>query len=355
MLGKIKLAGIAIKAFALANGPIALFAGGLIVGALALIEVAKAAPDVEAEVAPHEEAIEQLNSELADPNVPEEDKEDDRAAKRKEGKAVAGCFLRGYRKAIILAICAFVLLVCGFLWQSKRLAIAAATAASQAATIKIIDDNIRKTYGDKAVFAMHDPNWDPAILERGSESEGGNGALANYSDPYRNYKVNDSIKNAVDHDNNIYLYNKFTIDSAYYDRAESSNWTTEFIRIINIINEEVAKANMYLSGKMMKPILSRSEFLCENLGFIFAGYGEYMDEIDEGLRMGWGKGDIIDVGISDIVADIGRHTNDKNYLDRLADEYRDGIPLKLNCTLNPRENFLVQTYEAWSNPRRKLA
>lgn len=355
MLGKIKLAGLAIKAFALANGPIALFAGGLIVGALAIIEVAKAAPAVEEEVAPHEEAISQINDDIKDPELSEEDREFEIAEKKKEGKAIAGCFLRGYRKAIILAICAFVLLVCGFLWESKRLAIAAATAASQAATIKLIDENIRKTYGDKAVFAMHDPNWDPKILEREPDAEGGNGALANYSDPYRNYNVNNSLNKAVDHDNNIYLYNKFTIDSEYYDRASSANWTTEFIRIINIVNEEVAKANMYLSGKMMKPILSRSEFLCENLGFIFAGYGEYMDEIDEGLRMGWGKGDIIDVGISDIVADIGRHTNDKNYLDRLADEYRDGIPLKLNCTLNPRENFLVQSYEAWSNPRRKLA
>lgn len=340
MLGKIKLAGLAIKAFALANGPIALFAGGLIVGALALMEVAKSAPVVEAEVAPHEDAIEQINDDLKDPEISEEDKETIRDEKKKEGKAIAGCFLRGYWKAILLAIIAATLLLCGFLWQSKRLAIAAATAASQAATLKLVDDNIRKTYGDKAVFAMHDPNWDPKILERGSEAEGGNATLANYSDPYRNYNVNKAITNAIDHDNNIYIYNKYTIDSEYYDRASSRDYVTEFLNQIFMINREVATTNMKLSGKMDSPLISRTEFLCAHLGFIFAGCGNYIEEVDEGLRMGWGQGDIIDVGISDIVAEIGKHNNDQAYLRRLADEYRDGIPLKLNCTLNPRNRLL---------------
>lgn len=335
MIGKLKMIAAAAKVFAIAHAPAALFIGGLVVGAIAIYEVAKSAPEVAEKIEQHEDNLEQLNADIKSEETTEEQKENARVEKKKEVKAVAGCFLKGYWKAIVLSVIAACLLACGFLWQSRRFAIAAATAASQAATLKLVDSNIRKTYGDKAVFAMHDPNWDPGTLKREDKETPG---LEGYDDPYRSYNVTKAVGSPINTTDDMYIYNKYTIDPEYY--SSSSNNTTAFINNVIKIMETVANANRYINYEMRSPVLSRTTFLCDYLGFIFAGNGTCSDDIDIGMTTGWGKGEIIDVGITDIYKQVSQNMGNPYVLDELAEEYRDGIPLKLNCSLNARDNAI---------------
>lgn len=314
MLGTIKAGLVAAKAFAIANAPLGLFVGGLVVGVAAIVTVAKAATESHKDMEEHVENLEQIADEMKDETLSEEDKDSVREDKKKEVKATVATFFRHYWKALILITISGGLLIGGFLWQSKRFAVAAATATAQAALIKTMETNIQKTYGDKAVIAMQDPNWDPSMLAK-ETIDGTAKTLESYNDPYRNYKINNS-----DLSRSLYLINKYTMDPHIFRVA--SDVRTQEINAHEVVNTLMRYQSILNDSHKIHSFTSELRLL-EDLGFISPAQDRY--DIDVLSNRGWYRDDYIDFGIGDIIKEMG--VLDAAEFDK---KYRDGIPIKLN-------------------------
>lgn len=326
MLGTIKAGLVAAKAFAIANAPLGLFVGGLVVGVAAIVTVAKAATESHKDMEEHVENLEQIADEMKDETLSEEDKETVREDKKKEVKATVATFFRHYWKALILITISGGLLIGGFLWQSKRFAVAAATATAQAALIKTMETNIQKTYGDKAVIAMQDPNWDPSMLAK-ETADGTAKALEGYNDPYRNYKVDNS-----DLSRSLYLINKYTMRPDVF-RVKSNGLSRDMDAF------EMANTLFRYQAEFNEMLRESHDFISENALMSKMGYFLAPRTSEEEIRLltyGWRPGEIIDFGIGDIIAELGKHCDDPYYLESLNEKYKDGIPIKLNSTYSAK-------------------
>ena len=338
MLTTIKAGLVAAKAFAIANAPLGLFIGGLVVGVAAIVSVAKSATAANADMEKHADALEQIADELKNESISEEDKEEVRIEKKKEVKATVADFFHYYWKSLLLITISGGLLVGGFLWQSKRFAVAAATAATQAALIKTMETNIQKTYGDKAVIAMQDPNWDPSILRKKENSDPEAKGLEGYDDPYRDYKITNS-----DLTRSLYLINRHTMDPTKFRVACTAPYSSDF-SVQDIVDTLICyqaefNKKLHASGGFMS-----EQTLMNDLGYLIPIKNKA--EWKRTAIKGWFPEDRIDFGLNDIIRELGNC--DPAYMNELNAKYREGVPIKLNSSYGD-ERFEV--YNPYVNRR----
>lgn len=333
-------AGISVaKAVAVANAPLGLFVGGLVVGVVAIVAVAKAAVASKDEITEAIDELEQVNDELKhSENLAPEDIAELKVEKKRSFRKVIRVFIKYFGKPIIFLTISGGLLVGGFIWQSRRFAIAAATAAAQATLIKTMETNIAKTYGDKAVIAMQDPNWDPTILQRSDNEET---TLKGYADPYRNYSIGNG-----DPSRSLYLVNKFTMDPNKFRVPCVSPYSSD----INV--QDIVGRLLQIQGQANE-VHKECEFYTEKELLQFIGFGlvgNYtLDTMKRLQNNGWGQADYIDFGIGDLVSELSKNCDDPTYMYYLNDKYRDGVPIKLNS------HYINDTYSTYDLSRRAFA
>lgn len=317
-------AGIAVaKAVAVANAPLGLFVGGIVVGVAAVIAVAKAAVDSKTEMEQELDKMEQISDELRDPEITDEtDIKELKIEKKEAVKSTAKTFFRYYWKGLLLLTISGGLLAGGFFWQSRRFAVAAATATTQAALIKTMERNIQRTYGDKALNAMQDPDWDPNILKKEEASDTSTTATKGYDDPYRDYKIDKS-----DPSRSLYLINKYTIDPSVFPVECSAPYNRD-IQPIEIVNALI-RLQAILNGSLPKHTFYSETNLLDAIGYV----GFKSTTLDS-LTRGWGPKDYIDFGLGDIFKELSQNCGDDTFMDNFNEKYKDGIPIRLNSSYN---------------------
>lgn len=312
VLATLKGAGLAAKAFTIANGPTILFVGGLVVGAIAIASaihdaVTKSTDDLEDAI----DDIHSANELLKNPGE-ETDISEVKHAKKASVARFLKTLLRLYGKTLALAIVSALLLAGGFYWQSKRFAIASAAAASTAAVLSTVDSNVKSLFGEEGVRAMHDPNFDPEAFKAKAAANGKAEALEGINDEFKEYRPS-GVKVPGDW---IFTYRQETADDGFW----SDNTIDNVLRVVNV----QATANQMLST-YIRSFVSVNEVL-EMLGL------KNMYGTTAGQMFGWGIGDYVDLGIDDILAKFQCDIDGKvkgRYLGDIWRSYTDGIVLHM--------------------------
>lgn len=315
-------AGIAVaKAVAVANAPLGLFVGGIVVGVAAVITVAKAAVESKSEMEQELDKMEQISDDLRNPEIKDEtDIKELKTEKKEAVKSTVKTFFRHYWKGLLLLTISGGLLAGGFFWQSKRFAVAAATATTQAALIKTMERNIQRTYGDTALNAMQDPNWDPNILKKEESTDTSATAPKGYDDPYRDYKIDKS-----DPSRSLYLINKYTIDPSVFPVECASPYSRD-VQPIEILNA-LMRLQAILNGSLAKHSFYSETNLLDAIGYV----GQRTTTMDS-ISRGWGSKDYIDFGLGDIYKELSQNCDVPETMDEFNDKYFEGIPIRLNSS-----------------------
>ena len=304
----IKSAGLAAKGFAIANGPAILFVGGLVVGGIAIVHAIKDA------VTKDNSVIEKTIDDMHDANegiknAPDVEKPKYRKRKRAAIKSFLKCAIKLYGKTLALALVAAALMAGGFYWQSKRFAIASASAAASAAVINTIDNNIRDLFGEDGVVALHDPNFDAAKFKEKAEIDGATEALEKINKKFEEYKPS-AITVPGDW--------TFKFDSS----AEGTFWKGN--EVIQNLHTLVSAQNM-----LNQKLNVTHDLACVTVNDALAECGmRGVYASSAGSNYGWRTGDFVDFGLTKILSDLSMiydrvDAGLSNY--EILDKYRDGI------------------------------
>lgn len=328
MFEKIKIGAAAVKAFSLAHAPVALFVGGIILVGAAIVETIKTSTDADkiAEIEHAVEELEEVNSALTVEDITPEERKRCKKLKKTATARVAKSAGKAYFKPIILIMTAIIFLICGFWWQSQRLAAAAAAATASATALNTVNRNIRTFYGedgDAAVRAFNDPNFDPSKVKKTIIDDLGN---TKEVDAWRSYKPG-----------------KISI-------PDVNSWRFEFAR--ENVNPECWYDDII---DRLEFIQMRQSFLNEKLKYCPKNGGitvnEALDELGLGCLKtkaghvsGWKKGDVIDFGINDILSDYLFATTARSVQDIEEDiDYNGG---SITLIFNPRGYILDDMFTA---------
>lgn len=304
----IKSAGLAAKGFAIANGPAILFVGGLVVGGIAIAHAIKDA------ITKDNTVIEKTIDDMHDANenlkkAPDVEKLKYRKRKRAAIKSFLKCAIKLYGKTLALALVAAALMAGGFYWQSKRFAIASASAAASAAVINTIDNNIRDLFGEDGVIALHDPNFDAQKFKEKASIDGTPEAIEKVAKEFEKHKPS-AITVPGDW--------TYRFDSS----AEGTFWKGN--EIIQNLHTLVSAQNMLNSRLNVTHDLA-----CVTINDALNECGmRGMYASAAGSNYGWRTGDFVDFGLSKILSDLSMiydrvDSGITNY--DILDKYRDGI------------------------------
>ena len=325
MIDKIKSAFAIAKAWTKAHAPELIFVAGLGLGVATVVEATKAGAENGQKMAAHLDKLEEINATLKEKK--DNGTKDEIKALQSEKRAEMGATFRdgakGFAKPVILGTTAGAMLLGSFFWQSKRYRLAAAAAASTSAILNMVDSNIGKTYGQAAVRAMHDPNWDPSKIHERKEEVDPETGETKVIDAWRSYENVTPSKIHMPGEW-VYQYNAQTVD-----------WNFYYEEVINQLLFLQSRQNM-LNRRLSTDPGCRGIFVNEVLGEI--GLSE--DKTPAGQIAGWVKGDYINFGLDDYfakLADVGR---DGDIVTDLNDYLRDGFEI----TLNPRGAILDLMY-----------
>ena len=320
ILATLKGAGLATKAFAIANGPTILFAGGLVVGAIAIGSaihdaVTKSTDDLEDAV----DDIHAANELLKNPGK-ETDISEVKAAKRSSVGRFLKTLFKLYGKTLALAIISALLLAGGFYWQSKRFAIASAAAASTAAVLSTVDNNIKNLFGEEGVRAMHDPNFDPEAFKAKAAANGKAEAIEAVNDEFKQY-VPSGIKVPGDW---IFEFSPSTAKQNYWKDTARDNALT-IVGAQGQLNRLKASHDFY--------------YVTVNMALKWLGLNDEYDS-PSGDLFGWGLDDYIDFGVDELLANLERCSMIDDYNANLfSSKYNDKIFLRFNNVRYLTENI----------------
>lgn len=244
--------------------------------------------------------------------------------RRKEGRAMAGSFLKTFRRPIIAGAVGVGLIGTGYLWLSKRFGATAAALASTAATLATVETNIARTWGEDAVICLRDPNWDPEILKKSREpSEGEAAPIEGYYDPFREYAAKQAHSNPMlDNDANIVHFNADTVEPGYRYPKLSSN--------LHLIRAAVDKAQSDLDYRDNCWFISRREMM-DRLHLTSQAAHTDKRRIMQDAVDGWTKGQKIDVNINGLYQEYSKNLDNSAWIDELDRRHED-IVLKFNAS-----------------------
>ena len=325
MINKIKAAFAIAKAWTKAHAPELIFVAGIGLGVATVVEATKAGAENGQKMSNHLDKLEKVNSKLKD--AKNNGTKDEIKALQSEKRAEMGATFRdgakGFAKPIALGAASGAALIGSFFWQSKRYKIAAAAAASTSAILNLVDSNIGKTYGQAAVRAMHDPNWDPAKIREKKEEVDPETGETKVIDAWRSYENVTPSKIHMPGEW-IYEYNAQTVD-----------WNFYYEEVINQLLFLQSRQNM-LNRRLSTDPSCRGIFVNKVLEEI--GLSE--EQTPAGQVAGWVKGDYISFGLDDYFAKLGDIGRDGDIVTDINDYLRDGFEIRLN----PRGEILDLMY-----------
>jgi hypothetical protein len=298
-----KAGAIAAKAFAIANGPTILFVGGIIVGGVAIAHaISDAVKKDTSELEAAADDIRTANELLKNP-----DETTDISELRHAKKSSVARFLKLigklYGKTLLLALISAGLLASGFYWQSRRFAIAASAAASSAAVISTIDNNIRSVFGESGVTAMHDPNFDAEAFKAKASANGSTEALEKVNEEFKDYRPS-GIKVPGDW---IFTFREETVRPNFWKNTVRDNALT-LVNVQNQLNNLLAKYE--------------TPFVTVNMALQWLGLDEEY-AFPAGNSFGWAKGDFVDFGLAEILARLQIISDDRDVGSSRSDIWRD--------------------------------
>lgn len=307
VLATLKGAGLAAKAFTIANGPTILFVGGLVVGALAIASaihdaVTKSTDDLE-------DAIDDIHS--ANELLKNPGEETDISEVKHAKKASVARFLKTaiklYGKTLALAIVSALLLAGGFYWQSKRFAIASAAAASTAAVLSTVDSNVKSLFGEEGVRAMHDPNFDAEAFKAKAAANGKAEALEDINAEFKDNKPS-GLKVPGDW---IFTFREETTKPGFWKDSYKDD-------LLTLIQSQ---------AQLNRLLISRGKnYITVNEALAYLGLDETYS-IPSGNNFGWGYGDYVDFGIDEDVTCLQLINDARDTVDAWRTYGKDGFTL----------------------------
>ena len=319
------------KGFAILHAPAALVAIGAGLVVWAIVETAKAASQPNDELEQAVGDLEEANENLKKEELTVDEVKAFRKDKRVALKTIIKEFIRQFKKPVMLATLGLSAMVGGYLWVAKRFAAAAAEAASTAATLGVLDRNMRRTFGDGLTNAMYSEDFNPDDFDKQiadsrvdplKDKDGGAvGSLNAEGNQYAS-KV---IGSEDSPDLNLYHWNKHTV--------EAEHWYENFGSRIAHLKWLVADLQNSLDNKPEVTLLTREQLL-KGIGLLGATWhnsdtvGEKHAR-DDGLRAVC-KGDKIDFGLDEMFKEYTSHLDDPNWLKYMEEKY-DDIVIRINC------------------------
>lgn len=343
MLNKAKLigwfakTGAAAKAFAIIHAPTALAIAGGALLVWAIVETAKAAsqPSEAAEelataVDDLEDANVALQNAVNDPEADHETIQTLRGDKRRALRRVVSAGAKKYKKPIWLATCGLAAIAGGYLWLFRRYTQTAATLATTAATLRLIDKNCRDTFGDNATNALYSENFNSEefktkVYERLKASEE-QGRLndANLPETDINDEIagitNDIIGDEDMPEKSIYHWNRYTVEDGCYVRGIDNQ--------LFFLRSRLMKLQNLLDNTPYVTFLSRG-YVLKELGLHGATVHPNTTvgkiELEKDHKWGWVKGDTIDIGLSSIFKQLTANISNPDWIEYLNEQYNDII------------------------------
>ena len=265
--------------------------------------------------------------------------DDEKKDAEKEYAECRGSFLKScwrcYRKPLLYFSLGAGAIVTGHFLKCRQFAGALGALTATSAALTTVEGNIRKAFGDDAVIAFRDREFDPTILQREAdyieaknyEAEETGVVRPGYDDPLRQYATTNGERTMKTL--NSFVFAKDTVEPAFaYDNFSSN---------LHIIKGAIDKAQSDLDYRDNCWFISRRELAEKYLHM-------HCDNSKKSVIMadataGWCKGDRIDVNINGIYQMYCSNLSDRNWLDEMNKRY-DRIPLEFNA----REGRLYDAY-----------
>jgi hypothetical protein len=301
-----------VKTIAHVHLPTALVVGGIACGGVAIYQAIKNTMNSGSKLKKDIDNIREIN--MSKDNY---DRVSFRKAKGRALKQFAHDVVSIHWKTIIAFVAAIGLTATGHVVLARRAKDAAAIAAANAATVAIMDNNLRKLGGDDFVNAIHSEEWTPGDLElcRKAVRTNDDGSETVEYKSARDYPETKKVQFSSDKATE-FTYCMDTVGNPYYSDPVGAImflWAVQ-----NEVNFELARAqNGY------KVFLSD---VLERIGATAAECEKYHRR-----AYYWGAGETADFGIRDLSEFIigDQHAA---YTEDLRKLYENDIPLRFNCS-----------------------